>query len=190
MSTLSKQDVMPSTSTIAYGFCHCGCGQRTTLIDRNEAKRGLVKGTPNKFIGGHQRRIFHGYTEEDRGYKTPCWIWNGPKSKLGYGIIGPRYGTRVAHRAYYENKNGPVPNSLDVDHLCRQRACVNPDHLEIVIHAENMRRGAVTPLTHEDVCYIKRLLKIYSVKRVAQMVGRAYSHIYQIAVGKCWKGVE
>lgn|SRR5215469_7516285 len=67
---------------------------------------------------------------------TPCWIWRGSLRK-GYGqILG-----RMAHKVIYEEMIGPVPNGLQLDHLCRNRNCVNPYHLEPVTARENLMRG-------------------------------------------------
>jgi hypothetical protein len=70
-----------------------------------------------------------------------CWVWTGHRFKAGYGAL--RVGSRqlVAHRWVYEELVGPVPDGLELDHLCRNRACVNPDHLEPVSHLTNVRRG-------------------------------------------------
>lgn len=70
-----------------------------------------------------------------------CWIWIAGKN-VGYGQYfawGRMWG---AHRFVYTLLVGPVPDGLELDHLCRVRACVNPDHLEPVTHEENVRRGA------------------------------------------------
>jgi hypothetical protein len=69
---------------------------------------------------------------------TGCWIWQRAVSSTGYGILAGQ----LAHRAVYERHRGPVPAGLELDHRCRNRACVNPDHLEPVTHRENQRRGA------------------------------------------------
>jgi hypothetical protein len=71
-----------------------------------------------------------------------CWEWGGPRSDTGYGkfSISQRLHAK-AHRWAWEWMNGPVPDGLSLDHLCRNRGCVNPWHMEPVTHAENVRRG-------------------------------------------------
>jgi hypothetical protein len=80
------------------------------------------------------------YSVEDRGYLTPCWIWQGASDGGGYGSMRDGKRTRKAHIVFYERKRGPVPKGLTLDHLCDQKPCVNPDHTEAVTHTENIRR--------------------------------------------------
>lgn len=72
-----------------------------------------------------------------------CWEWTGSRSN-GYGYFAPPPGDRAvgAHRWAYEHLIGAVPDGCQLDHLCRNRACVNPDHLEPVIQRTNILRGA------------------------------------------------
>src|SRR5574341_1759443 len=77
-----------------------------------------------------------------------CWLWMGAKTKRSYGKFqaGTRLAPRVvqAARFAYEDRIGPIPEGLDLDHLCRNPPCVNPAHLEPVTNAENQRRARKT----------------------------------------------
>lgn len=72
---------------------------------------------------------------------TGCWLWIGCCNPKGYGNFTYNSRTRSAHRVSYEFYVGPVPDGLTFYHKCRQRCCVNPDHLEPVTNKENILRG-------------------------------------------------
>lgn len=74
----------------------------------------------------------------------PCLIWTRAHMPRGYGVrdtMAP--GSRYVHRKAYEEANGPIPDSLEIDHLCGDPRCYEPSHLEVVTHAENVHRGRV-----------------------------------------------
>lgn len=72
---------------------------------------------------------------------TGCWIWGGKIGDAGYGIIEVGGKTKRAHRIVYVLLKGPIPERLTLDHLCFNKWCVNPEHLEPVTRAENKRRS-------------------------------------------------
>ena len=80
------------------------------------------------------------YKLEDRGFSSECWAWTGTMLLSGYGAMGIGQSKFRAHRVSYVYHRGSVPLDMDLDHLCEQRDCINPDHLEPVTHQENMKR--------------------------------------------------
>lgn len=72
---------------------------------------------------------------------TSCWEWDGAILKNGYGQLKGVKKVEYAHRIAYALFYGPVPDGLVIDHLCRNRGCVNPLHLEAVSNKENLLRG-------------------------------------------------
>jgi hypothetical protein len=70
-----------------------------------------------------------------------CWRWTGAIQGAGYGNFWVDDKCRLSHRVAYDMLVGPIPEGLELDHLCRNRECVNPAHLEPVTRTENQRRG-------------------------------------------------
>lgn len=85
------------------------------------------------------QRFFVKFVIQDDG----CWIWRSsphPRS-YGYFYVDSERRSQLAHRVSYEHFRGPIPDGLQIDHLCRMGGCVNPDHMEVVTNRENTLRG-------------------------------------------------
>lgn len=102
-----------------------------------------------------------------RGKVDDCWEWLATKSKKGYGQFRLNGQMRFAHRVAYVATNGEIPKGLTIDHLCKNRACVNPSHLEAVSQGENARRGLVKthcknghPRTTENINRVSKNCKL------------------------------
>ncbi len=125
-----------------------------------------------------------------------CWIWQGAKSKMQYKNSVVYYGkimfkskTRQAHRLFYISFKGEIPKGLELDHLCRNTLCVNPEHLQAVTHSENMKRGKAhleivqraslithCPQKHE---YTKENTYIFKNQRRCKECNRQRAKLYQ-----------
>jgi|SRR5690606_3363064 len=137
----SRRDLPPPNPS---GLCWCGCGEKTARSTTTSKDGARVIGEFVRYKRGHCNRLSPvEFIAEDRGYHTPCWIWQKGNTRGGYGSKhNPETGrTCRAHRWYYEKLKGPIPRGLTLDHLCRQPSCVNPDHLEPVTTSENTRRA-------------------------------------------------
>jgi hypothetical protein len=112
------------------GLTLCRCGSRK----KRQAARCSDCAKPAHVI----TRILERVHIDTRG----CWLYEGHLTlgSSGYGLIGVDRTNKVTHRLMYEELVGPVPEGLELDHLCCVTRCVNPDHLEPVTHAENCRR--------------------------------------------------
>jgi hypothetical protein len=170
------------------GLCQCGCGQPAPVAPRTVPSRGWVKGEPRPFRTGHNKRKTGPEYQVDP--VTGCWDWLKYKDERGYGIAFSKGKLAKAHRVYFERYVGPVPDRCEVDHLCRNHGCVNPDHLEAVPHQENVWRGRLAKITIEDARAIRRLAtgnNPPSPARLAEQFGISRNSIYAILSNRTWR---
>jgi len=163
-------------------LCRCGCGLDAGVWPKTYTKFGVKKGDPRQFINGHQWK-----KDQSKLYEvdpnTGCWNWIGNLDN-GYARIGKR----LAYMLFYVRAKGPKPTGLDLDHVCKNRACVNPDHLEPVTRAENVRRGRSTKLTIEDVAEIRRLFMAGATNvEIARRFNIGTTQASRIKRGESWK---
>jgi hypothetical protein len=173
------------------GLCMCGCGGRTsiTLVGRSN-ERGLAQypaGSHRRYIAGHSsRHVGPEYIVDDL---TGCWIWQlCVHHKWGYGHKGDKGKVRSAHVVYWERIHGPVPKGMELDHLCRRVQCVNPDHLEPVTKAENVRRSPRCILTADNVREI-RSMPDADRRVIALRFGVSVGTIKKVRSRESWKDV-
>lgn len=112
----------------AQGLCHS---------HRAQAQRGAELTPLRRWVRGTAADRFEAYIV--RG--DSCWEWTGAISSTGYGHMSLGGRMVAAHRIAHELFKGPIPEGLVIDHICRNRRCANPDHLEAVTNEENLRRG-------------------------------------------------
>ena len=130
------------------------------------------------------------YKIEDRGHSTPCWVWQKWTTADGYGHKSHRGKTHLAHRVYYMQRHGDdsIPEGAHLDHLCRTRSCVNPDHLEPVTHKENHRRRSRFTQRQADELRLLRAKEKLSQSTLAERFEISRRYVRDILEGKCWIG--
>jgi hypothetical protein len=138
------------------------------------------------------------HVELDAGYGTPCHRPIKKDGALlaaspeGYVRVGRSAGKGKkvftgAHRARYMAAGNSLKPEEVLDHLCRNRACCNPEHLEVVDNAENIRRGLQTKITAQQVEEIRRLVSGgKSQASVAKQFSLSQSHVSRVARGEYW----
>ena len=125
---------------------------------------------------------------EDRGYTSPCWIYQGHIAADGYARTSRGGKTKYVHRIYYEKYKGTIPDGLVIDHLCRVRSCLNPEHMRVTTYAQNSRQGYSTILTEKQVLEIRQLLAEGKKQEdIAELYGITQSNISRISTKDCWK---
>lgn len=184
---------------ILFGYCHCGCGEKTTIPNKTNSKLNRIKGIPVLFISGHNQ------VNTSPDYKineeTGCWEWQKGFLPSGYGSKCKNYKTMTAHRYYYEKYKGEIPNGLNICHHCDNRKCVNPEHLFLGTQKENMRdmvkkgRGNygekhnMAKLTWKNVNEIRKMYLTgkFSIRELARKYNIWYGPMRSAIIGETWR---
>ena len=135
--TVIKRDGTRQSNRNAQWLCKCACGSCRT-IDAPALRHGKSTSCGCSSRGDMAEKIAALSTPEPN---TGCWLWLGALNDRGYGRVKQVSRFRRAHIVSWELQRGPVPDGLCIDHLCRVKSCVNPDHMEPVTKRENTLRA-------------------------------------------------
>jgi hypothetical protein len=176
-------------------LCECGCGLPAPIATMTNRRQGCVKGQPQRFRVGHNRR------KSPVPYivnpETGCWEWQLAKTSAGYGWMDHAPGqTSQAHRRYYEAKYGPIPDGMELHHACPKatgwvrRGCVNPDHMKPHTPEDHYQQDRAK-LKPSDIPAIRQMLTArVSQAAIARLFDVHPSTISDINTGKHWARIQ
>lgn len=201
------------TTSIPYGYCHCGCGQKTKISNWTDKRTNAIKGQPRKYIHGHYTKINPNefvalfwskvaITADD----DKCWEWEKSLTDKGYGSVRFNGHPQTAHRVSWKLTYGEIKDGLWVLHKCDNRKCVNPNHLFLGTALDNNRDRAqkgrsatahgenchFAKLTSNQVREIRRRASIREVpqSKLAIEYGVSLTHIERIVNYRAWKNAK
>ena len=141
-----------------------------------------------KSLSRQQKRhplCYYSGKKKYRRMANGCWQWIAGRNKKGYPLA-KGFHTTLVYREIYIRKFGPIPKGKTLDHTCKNRACVNIQHLELVPHIVNVRRSKRTILSTEKVSFI-RSQPAMRTGDLAKLLGATYSAVYFARRGDSWK---
>lgn len=159
-------------------------------------KGGLVEALPNgelvgRMVAKEAVRKRKSAWEFKVNKKTNCWDWLRSIHPHGYGAKRHKAKTMPAHRFFYKNLVKEIPRGLELDHLCRNRCCVNPAHLEPVTTVENIRRGVGPRINMGIARDIRFLRKEFGMRTtdIAYKFGIQKQLVRRVINNNFWKEV-
>lgn len=149
--------------------CKCSYRRAAQMVNAGKTKYcSRACFDESRLVPVAERLETFGFPEPNSG----CVLFTGHLNRDGYGCITVRSRVVSAHRAAYAVKHGAIKDGLQIDHLCRNRACINADHLEAVTARENWRRGSAP-------------------NAIAVRTGQCYrGHALDAANAYVWRGVR
>jgi hypothetical protein len=200
---------------IPYGYCQCGCGEKTKISPWNVQCHGYIAGQPRKYCKGHSNAKTPVYKDIIRRFwakvsiKGPddCWPYKFGKGRRGYGrTLKENHGHKlyVASRLAWEFTNGPILGGLNALHKCDNPPCCNPKHLFLGTHQDNAidkinkgrgrnLKGSLVPVSkikEQDAIDIRILHKQGILQKdLATQYGLCRQSISDILCQRTWKHV-
>lgn len=131
-------------------LCACGCGRPVPRASKTHLSMGKRKGELQETLTRHRKRRRPKFRFRIDA-ATGCWLWAGALTVEGYGRLTIHGKHTTAHRALFQYLTGAIPADKHVDHGCRNKACCNPLHMEVVSPGENTRRTKLSHCEHLEV---------------------------------------